>query len=112
MTEQEFNRRVEIETQMAADRERAAAEKQRVQELNDPSRRKRMVEAGSGPKPVSGSVVRRPAVGARKPGGLTASSSAPARSGPNGGGSGGGGGGGGGSVVKRPQVKRRPGPTF
>lgn len=94
---------------MAADRERAAADKQRAEELNDPARRKRMVEVGSGPKPISGSVVRRPAVGARKAGGLTSSSSVPTRNGPSGAASNGGGGG---SVVKRPQVKKRPGPTF
>ena len=109
MTEHEFNRRMEIETQMAADRERAAAEKQREQARNDPSRRRHEIEVGSAPKPGSGSVVRRPAVGARKAGGLTTSSSAPVRNGTNGAATSGGGGG---SVVKRPQVKRRPGPTF
>lgn len=87
VTEQEFNRRMEIESQIAADRQRAATDKQREEERNDPSRRKREVEVGS-------SVVRRPTAGPRKAGGLTASSS------------------GGGSVVKKPQVKRRPGRAF
>ncbi|EAL88094.1 Pre-mRNA-splicing factor ATP-dependent RNA helicase PRP16 [Aspergillus fumigatus] len=96
VTEQEFNRRMEIETQMAADRERAAAEKLREQERNDPSRRKKEVEAGS--------VVRRPAVtGARRIGGVTASSTT--RNGTNGAS-------GGGTVVKKPQIKRRPGRAF
>lgn len=89
---------MEIETQMAADRERAAAAKAREQASDDPSRRKRVVEAG-------GSAVRRPVIkGNRKIGGLTSSSS-PARPGVGAGGSGG-------SVVKRPQVPRRPGRTF
>lgn len=96
VTEQEFNRRMEIETQMAADRERAAAEKLREQERNDPSRRKREVEVGS--------VVRRPPVtGARRVGGVTASSST--RNGANGAS-------GGGTVVKKPQIKRKPGRAF
>lgn len=77
---------MEIESQIAADRQRAATDKQREEECNDPSRRKREVEVGSS--------VRRPAAGPRKAGGLTASSS------------------GGGSVVKKPQVKRRPGRAF
>jgi pre-mRNA-splicing factor ATP-dependent RNA helicase DHX38/PRP16 len=95
VTEQEFNRRMEIETQMAADRERAAAEKLREQERNDPSRRKKEVEAGS--------VVRRPAVtGARRIGGVTASSTT--RNGTNGAS--------GGTVVKKPQIKRKPGRAF
>lgn len=107
VTEQEFNRRMEIESQMAADRERAAAAKQREQERNDPSRRKREVEVGGGGS-SSSSVVRRPDIGARKVGGLTASSSSgPARNGSNGAS-----GGSGGSAVKRPQVKRRPGRAF
>ena len=37
VTEIEFNKRMEIEEQMAADRERAAAEKLREQERNDPT---------------------------------------------------------------------------
>jgi len=91
---------MEIETQIAADRERAAADKQREQERNDPSRRKREVEVGS-------SVVRRPGVGARRVGGITVSSSS------SGAGAGAGrGGGGGGSVVKRPQVRKRGGRAF
>ncbi|GLA59707.1 DEAH-box RNA helicase prp16 [Aspergillus tubingensis] len=96
ITEQEFNRRVEIETQMAADRERAAAEKQREAERNDPTRRRKEIEVGS--------VVRRPVATARRVGGVTASSS----------GSGGArnGGSGGGSVVKKPQIKRKPGRAF
>ncbi|XHF97963.1 Pre-mRNA-splicing factor ATP-dependent RNA helicase PRP16 [Aspergillus wentii] len=96
VTEQEFNRRMEIETQIATDRERAVAEKQREQERNDPSRRKREVEVGS--------VVRRPAAAARRIGGVTVSSSSRnGTSGPPGGASSGG------SAVRRPQVKRRGG---
>lgn len=89
---------MEIESQIAADRERAAADKKREQERNDPSRRKHEVEVGS-------SVVRRPGVGARRIGGVTASSSSS-------GAGAGRGGGGGGSVVRRPQVKRRGGRAF
>ena len=92
ITEQEFNRRVEIETQMAADRERAAAEKQREAERNDPTRRRKEIEVGS--------VVRRPVATARRVGGVTASSS---RNGVSGGG---------GSVVKKPAIKRKPGRAF
>lgn len=99
VTELEFNRRMEIEAQIAADRERATADKQREQERNDPSRRKREVEVGS-------SVVRRPGVGARRIGGITASSLS------SGAGAGAGRGGGGGSVVKRPQVRKRGGRAF
>jgi pre-mRNA-splicing factor ATP-dependent RNA helicase DHX38/PRP16 len=44
VTEIEFNKRMEIEEQMAADRERAAAEKLREQERNDPARRRREIE--------------------------------------------------------------------
>ena len=102
ITEHEFNRRMEIETQMAADRERAAAEKEREKEKNDPVRRKREIEVGVGNgRPAaaasttkSSSVVKRPVVGGGKRGGLSASS---------------GGGGAGGSVVKKPVVVRRPG---
>jgi pre-mRNA-splicing factor ATP-dependent RNA helicase DHX38/PRP16 len=102
VTELEFNKRMEIETQMAADRERAAAEKEREKERNDPSLRRREVEVGGG------SVVRKPLLkGARKPGGLTASSSS-SSSRPGGGN----GGSGGGSVVKKPQIPRRPGRAF
>jgi len=99
VTELEFNRRMEIEAQIAADRERATADKQREQERNDPSRRKREVEVGS-------SVVRRPGVGARRIGGITASSLSSGAS------AGAGRGGGGGSVVKRPQVRKRGGRAF
>ena len=96
---------MEIENQMAVDRERAAAQKAQEEERNDPSRRKREVEVGAG------SAVRRPLV--KRPGkigGLTASSSSSSSSRPgvNGGGSGSSGG----SVVKRPQIPRRPGRTF
>lgn len=101
VTELEFNRRMEIEAQIAADRERATADKQREQERNDPSRRKREVEVGS-------SVVRRPGVGARRIGGITASSLLSGA----GAGAGAGRGGGGGSVVKRPQVRKRGGRAF
>ncbi|KAJ5808024.1 hypothetical protein N7474_009293 [Penicillium riverlandense] len=102
VTELEFNKRMEIETQMAADRERAAAEKEREKARNDPSLRRREVEVGGG------SVVRKPLVkGGRKPGGLTASSSS-SSSRPGGGN----GGSGGGSVVKKPQIPRRPGRAF
>lgn len=101
VTELEFNRRMEIEAQIAADRERATADKQREQERNDPSRRKREVEVGS-------SVVRRPGVGARRIGGITASSLSSGA----GAGAGAGRGGGGGSVVKRPQVRKRGGRAF
>lgn len=89
---------MEIETQMAADRERAAAQKAREEERNDPSRRKKEVEVGVG------SAVRRPVV--KRPGkvgGLTASSSS-ARPGV--------GAGSGGSVVRKPTIPRRPGRTF
>ncbi|KAK2740346.1 DEAH-box RNA helicase prp16 [Onygenales sp. PD_40] len=90
VTEHEFNRRMEIETQMAADRERAAEEARRKEE-EDAMRRKREVEGGASLGVGVRSVVRRPAsTGAvRRPG-------AP----------GGGGGGGGGSVVKKPIMKR------
>jgi pre-mRNA-splicing factor ATP-dependent RNA helicase DHX38/PRP16 len=102
---------MEIESQMAVDRERAAADKQREEERNDPTRRKRVVEAGAG------SAVRRPVIKpGRKVGGLTASSSTSSRPGANGNGSGSGGagrgGGSGGSVVKRPTIPRRPGRAF
>lgn len=95
---------MEIETQMAADRERAAAQKAREEERNDPARRRREVEVGVG-SAVRRPVVKRPG----RPGGLTASSSSGARPGV---GAGGGGGGGGGSVVKKPTIPRRPGRTF
>lgn len=80
---------------MAADRERAAAEKQREAERNDPTRRRKEIEVGS--------VVRRPVATARRVGGVTASSS---------GGGARNGGSGGGSVVKKPQIKRKPGRAF
>ena len=92
---------MEIETQMAADRDRAAAEKALEQARNDPTRRKREVEVG-------GSAVRRPIVkGPRKIGGLSASSSTtrPTANGTGGSGSGS-------SVVKKPIIPRRPGRTF
>lgn len=97
VTEQEFNRRMEIETQMAEDRERAATEKQREAERNNPARRKREIEVGS--------VVRRPATGPRRVGGVVSSS---ARNG-NGNGRGSGTSG---SVVRRPMVPRKPGRAF
>ncbi|KAJ5142789.1 uncharacterized protein N7515_001576 [Penicillium bovifimosum] len=107
VTEIEFNKRMEIEAQMAVDRERAAAEKQRELERSDPARRRMEVEVGGK------SAVRRPVIKpGRKVGGLTASSSASSRPGADGAGRGGGGGGSGGSVVKRPVVPRRPGRAF
>lgn len=90
---------MEIETQMAADRERAAAQKAREEERNDPARRRKEVEVGVG-SAVRRPVVKRPG----RPGGLTASSSSGARPGV--------GAGGGGSVVKKPTIPRRPGRTF
>jgi pre-mRNA-splicing factor ATP-dependent RNA helicase DHX38/PRP16 len=103
VTELEFNKRMEIEAQMAVDRERAAAEKLAEEERNDPARRKTEVEVGGK------TAVRRPVVKSRgKTGGLTASSSS--RPAANGAANGAGrGGGSGGSVVKRPAVRRRPG---
>lgn len=92
---------MEIETQMAADRERAATQKAREEERNDPSRRKREVEVGVG-SAVRHPTIKRPG----KVGGLTASSSSSARPGVVGGG------GGGSSVVKKPTIPRRPGRTF
>ncbi|PGH17911.1 hypothetical protein AJ79_00810 [Helicocarpus griseus UAMH5409] len=88
VTEHEFNRRMEIETQMAADRERAAEEERKKAE-EDSLRRKRESEGGSASVGMR-TVVRRPASAAsavRRPG-------TPA------------GGGGGGSVVKKPIMKR------
>ncbi|KAL1985613.1 hypothetical protein VTN96DRAFT_7593 [Rasamsonia emersonii] len=100
ITEQEFNRRMEIEAQMAADRERAAAEKEKEKERNDPARRKREIEAGSGP--TIRTAVRKPAiVGARRPGGLVTASSTSTN-----------GSSGGSSVVKKPPTTRRPGRVF
>ncbi|KAL2848079.1 hypothetical protein BJY01DRAFT_212220 [Aspergillus pseudoustus] len=99
VTEQEFNRRMEIESQIAADRERAAAEKQREKEKTEFSRRRNEVEVGGK------SVVRRPASAAKKIGGVTASSS-PRTNGSNGPSSGGG------SVVKKPVIKRKGGRAF
>ncbi|KAJ5122005.1 hypothetical protein N7526_008942 [Penicillium atrosanguineum] len=94
VTELEFNKRMDIEAQMAVDRERAAAQKTREGERNDPARRKTEVEVGGK------SAVRRPVVKrSGKVGGLTASSSSRP-------------GGGGGSVVKKPTIPRRPGRTF
>jgi pre-mRNA-splicing factor ATP-dependent RNA helicase DHX38/PRP16 len=103
VTELEFNKRMEIEAQMAVDRERAAAEKVAEEERNDPARRRTEVEVGGK------TAVRRPAMKPRgKVGGLTASSSS--RPAANGAANGAGrGGGSGGSVVKRPSVRRRPG---
>ncbi|CAI7627952.1 unnamed protein product [Penicillium pancosmium] len=98
VTELEFNKRMEIESQMAVDRERAAADKIREEERSDPKRRTREFEAGGG------SAVRRPVIkGNKKIGGVSASSSS--RPGANGGG-------GGGSVVKKPVIPRRPGRQF
>ncbi|KAJ6000642.1 hypothetical protein N7481_001051 [Penicillium waksmanii] len=98
VTELEFNKRMEIESQMAVDRERAAADKIREEERSDPKRRIKEFEAGGG------SAVRRPVIkGSKKIGGVTASSSS--RPGANGGGSGG-------SVVKKPVIPRRPGRQF
>ncbi|BCS23874.1 putative mRNA splicing factor RNA helicase (Prp16) [Aspergillus puulaauensis] len=96
VTEIEFNRRMEIESQIAADRERAAADKQREKEKTELSRRKNEVEVGS--------VVRRPAAAARKIGGGVTATSSP-RNSPSGGGHGG-------SVVKKPQIKRKGGRAF
>ncbi|OQD75204.1 hypothetical protein PENDEC_c008G00691 [Penicillium decumbens] len=93
VTELEFNKRMDIEAQMAADRERAAAQKAREEERNDPTRRKTEVEVG-GKSAVRRPVVKRPG----KVGGLTSSSRPGA--------------GGGGSVVKKPTIPRRPGRTF
>ncbi|KAJ5860996.1 uncharacterized protein N7529_008306 [Penicillium soppii] len=98
VTELEFNKRMEIEAQMATDRERVAAEKLAEEARNDPARRRTEIEAGGK------TAVRRPVIKPRgKIGGLTASSSRPAANGA------GRGGGSGGSVVKRPSVRRRPG---
>ena len=94
VTELEFNKRMDIEAQMAVDRQRAAAQKTREEERNDPARRKTEVEVG-GKSAVRRPVVKRPG----KVGGLTASSSPRP-------------GGGGGSVVKKPTIPRRPGRTF
>jgi pre-mRNA-splicing factor ATP-dependent RNA helicase DHX38/PRP16 len=91
---------MEIETQIAVDRERAAAEKQREKEKSEFSRRKNTTEVEVG----GGSVVRRPVGSARKIGGLTAASASP-RNGANRAN-------GGGSVVKKPQIKRKPGRAF
>lgn len=107
VTEIEFNKRMEIEEQMAADRERAAAEKLREQERNDPIRRRMEIEVGGK------SAVRKPIVKpGRKVGGLTASSSSSSRPGASGDGAQGGGSRPGSSVVKRPTVPRRPGRAF
>lgn len=107
VTEIEFNKRMEIEEQMAADRERAAAEKLREQERNDPTRRRMEIEAGGK------SAVRKPIIKpGRKVGGLTASSSSSSRPGASGDGAQGGGSRPGSSVVKRPMVPRRPGRAF
>ncbi|KAJ5696689.1 hypothetical protein N7536_007101 [Penicillium majusculum] len=106
VTEIEFNKRMEIEEQMAADRERAAAEKLREQERNDPIRRRMEIEVGGK------SAVRKPIVKpGSKVGGLTASSSS-SRPGASGDGAQGGGSRPGSSVVKRPTVPRRPGRAF
>lgn len=89
---------MEIEAQMAEDRERAAAEKLREEERSDPARRRTEVEVGGK------SAVRRPVIRPRgKVGGLAASSSSSQRPTPGGSAPRGG------SVVKRPSVKRRPG---
>lgn len=92
---------MEIESQMAADRERATADKQREAERSNPARRKREVEVGS--------VVRRPTVGPKRVGGMVSSSSSSSvRNGANGASSRGSGG----SVVRKPVVPRRPGRAF
>ncbi|KGQ01231.1 hypothetical protein PAAG_12089 [Paracoccidioides lutzii Pb01] len=90
VTEHEFNRRMEIEAQMAADRERAAEQEQKKAE-EDSLRRKREREGGSASVGLR-TLVRRPAAGVtavRKPGTPIT-----------------GGGGSGGSVVKKPAMKR------
>ncbi|KAJ5893762.1 hypothetical protein N7495_005453 [Penicillium taxi] len=94
VTELEFNRRMEIENQMAVDRERDKVEKARELEREDPVRRKKEVEVGIG------SSVRRPVI--KKPAkvGITSSSRPGGSSSSRG------------SVVKRPQVTKRPGRTF
>ncbi|KAJ5246080.1 hypothetical protein N7468_001063 [Penicillium chermesinum] len=102
VTEIEFNKRMEIENQMALDRERAAAEKAREEERNNPTRRKMEVEVG-GRSAVRRPIVKRPG---QVRGGLTSSSSG-SRPGANSSNSSGGG-----SAVKRPQVGKRPGRTF
>ena len=82
---------------MAADRDRAAVEAQREKERNEPSRQKREVEAGATRPGSLSSAVRRPVkVGARRIGGVVASSANGSKSS-------------GGSAVKRPNVPRRPG---
>ncbi|KAJ5498041.1 hypothetical protein N7453_007092 [Penicillium expansum] len=107
VTEIEFNKRMEIEEQMAADRERAAAEKLREKERNDPARRRTEIEVGGK------SAVRKPIIKpGRKVGGLTASSSSSSRPGANVDGAHDGGSRPGSSVVKRPTVPRRPGRAF
>ncbi|OAX83710.1 hypothetical protein ACJ72_01931 [Emergomyces africanus] len=91
VTEHEFNRRMEIEMQMAADRERAA-EQERKKAEEEALRRKREAEGGSASVGIR-TVVRRPASGTtavRRPG---SNVTAPAA-------------GGGGSVVKKPVMKR------
>lgn len=98
---------MEIEEQMAADRERAAAEKLREQERNDPTRRRMEIEAG-GKSAVRKAIIKP----GRKVGGLTASSSSSSRPGASGDGAQGGGSRPGSSVVKRPTVPRRPGRAF
>ncbi|KAL3461480.1 hypothetical protein BJX64DRAFT_156502 [Aspergillus heterothallicus] len=90
---------MEIESQIAADRERAAAERQREMEKTELSRRRNEVEVGGK------SVVRRPASAVKKIGGVTVSSS-PRTNGANGAS------GGGGSVVKKPVIKRKGGRAF
>lgn len=108
VTEIEFNKRMEIEEQMAADRERAAAEKLREQERNDPARRRTEIEVGG--KSVVRKAIIKPG---RRVGGLTASSSSSSRPGANiDGAHDGGGNRPGSSVVKRPTVPRRPGRAF
>lgn len=106
VTEIEFNRRMEIEEQMAADRERAAAEKLREQERNVPARHRMEIEVGGK------SAVRKPIIKpGRKVGGLTASSSS-SRPGASDDGAQGGGSRPRSSVVKKPTVPRRPGRAF
>ncbi|OJD12417.1 hypothetical protein AJ78_06981 [Emergomyces pasteurianus Ep9510] len=91
VTEREFNKRMEIETQMAADRERAAEQERRKAD-EEALRRKREAEGGSASLGMR-TVVRRPAPGTtavRRPGSNVTAPSA----------------GGGGSVVKKPVMKR------
>ena len=79
VTEHEFNRRMEIETQMAADREKAADQAKREAEKEASSRKQKGGEATLGIRPA-----------VKKPGSATGTKKN----------------GSGGSVVKRPPTKR------